>query len=169
MREILTQKDDIGKKYIIALTFRSSNNVKSNFLSFEGEALAIVWPLDCFRSYLYSQCFILVINHQSLKWLIELDKLISKLKNKIFFIREYNLEIVYWIGINNLDTNGLFYNPCPSKEDLIINQWYRNYNWEAILTWHATTYLTLMSNSTSMVLGQNLDEKLDKNQVISNI
>lgn len=75
---------------------------------------------------------------------------------------------MYQASITNLDTNGLFYNPYSSKEDLSEAQWHRNFDGKVVLRQHANTYLTLMSSSATMVLYQNLDEKFDKNQVISN-
>lgn len=70
MGVVLTQKDDEGHKYIIAYVSRSNNKVESNYLSYEGEALANIWAISYFRQYLYGQRFTLVTNHQPLKWLI---------------------------------------------------------------------------------------------------
>uniref|UniRef100_A0A7I4DEE6 Uncharacterized protein n=1 Tax=Physcomitrium patens TaxID=3218 RepID=A0A7I4DEE6_PHYPA len=38
-----------------------------------------------------------------------------------------------------------------------------------VLSWHATTYLILMSDSTTMILDNNSNEELDKNQVINDV
>ena len=56
-----------------------SNNVESNYSSYEAEALAAVWAIAHFRPYLHRQRFTLVTDHQPLKWLMESDKLTGKL------------------------------------------------------------------------------------------
>ena len=49
------------------------------YLSYEGETLAAVWVIAQFWPYIYGQHFTLVTDHQSLRWLMESDKLTSKL------------------------------------------------------------------------------------------
>jgi hypothetical protein len=41
--------------------------------------LAAIWAIAHFRCYLYGNEFLLVTDHQPLKWLMELDKLTGKL------------------------------------------------------------------------------------------
>ena len=76
---ILIHKEDADWEYVIAYASRSNYNAKANYLSYEEEALAAVWAIANFRPYLYSQHFTLVTNHQSLRWLMESDKLTGKL------------------------------------------------------------------------------------------
>jgi len=59
---ILGQLDEEGKEYVIAYAFRS-NKAKSNYSSYEGECLVIVWIIIHFRPYLYGTNFILYIDH----------------------------------------------------------------------------------------------------------
>nr|PNR35058.1 hypothetical protein PHYPA_022957 [Physcomitrium patens] len=58
---------NIRWKYIIAFSSRSNNNVKSNYSSLKAKALAVIWTIAHFLPYLYSQYFILIIDHQPLK------------------------------------------------------------------------------------------------------
>jgi len=68
-----------------------------------------------FRSYLYGQQFTLVTNHQLLKWLMESNKLISKLARWALLLQEYDFEVVQWVGITNLDANILSCNLSSSN------------------------------------------------------
>jgi hypothetical protein len=64
---VLTQKDEEGKKYVVAYASRSNNSVESNYSSYEGEALAAVWAIAHFRPYLYEQKFTLVTDNHPFK------------------------------------------------------------------------------------------------------
>ncbi len=64
---IIGQLDEEGKEYVIAYASRSNNNVKSNYYSYEGECLAVVWDVIHFRPYIYGTNFTLYIDHQPIK------------------------------------------------------------------------------------------------------
>jgi len=76
---ILGQLDEEGKEYVITYASRSNNKAKSNYSSYKGECLAVVWVVIHFRPYLYSTKFTLYTNHQPIKWLMTNDKFIGKL------------------------------------------------------------------------------------------
>jgi len=61
---ILGQLDEEGKEYVIACASRSNNKAKSNYFSYKGECLAVVWAVIHFRPYLYGTNFALYTNHQ---------------------------------------------------------------------------------------------------------
>ena len=63
---VVTQKDDDGKEYVIAYASQSNSDAKTNYSSYEGECLAVVWAMAHFRPYLYGQNFILVTDYQPL-------------------------------------------------------------------------------------------------------
>jgi hypothetical protein len=52
---IFTQKDDLGREYVVAYVSRSSNTAEATYSSYEGEALAAVWAIAHFRPYLYGR------------------------------------------------------------------------------------------------------------------
>ncbi len=61
--DILGQLDEEGKEYVIAYASRSNNKVESNYSSYEGECLVIVWAVIQFKPYLYGTKFTLYIDH----------------------------------------------------------------------------------------------------------
>ena len=83
-------------------------------------AIAHFWP------YIYGQRFILVINHQPSRWLMELNKLTGKLTTWTLLLQKYNFEMINRVGITNLDAYGLSCNPSPSDEDLTRARWHRH-------------------------------------------
>jgi len=64
---ILGQLDEEGKEYVIAYASRNNNKAKSNYSSYEGECLAVVWVVIHFRPYLYGTKFTLYIDHQPIE------------------------------------------------------------------------------------------------------
>jgi len=60
---ILGQLDEEGKEYVIAYASQSNNKAESNYSSFEGECLAVIWVVIHFRPYLYGTNFTLYTDH----------------------------------------------------------------------------------------------------------
>ncbi len=92
---ILRQLDEKGKEYVITYASQSNNNVESNYSSYEGECLAVVWAIIHFRPYLYGTKFTLYTNHQPIKWLMTNNKLISKLARWALILQEYEFKVIH--------------------------------------------------------------------------
>ena len=129
--------------------------------------MVAVWAIVHFRPYLYGQRFTLVTDHQPLKWLIEFDKLTSKLARWALLPQEYDFEVVHRVGITNLSADGLSCNPSPSEEDLIGARRHGDCDREAVPGWHAAAYLTLMLGSVSPLSDEVIDEESDKARVVT--
>jgi hypothetical protein len=76
---IFGQLDEEGKEYVIVYASHSNNKAESNYSSYEGECLAVIWVVIHFMPYLYGSNFILYTDHQPIKWLMTNDKLTGKL------------------------------------------------------------------------------------------
>jgi hypothetical protein len=73
---VLTQLDEENRKFDVVAYASQSNSqtkVKYNSYEYKGECLASMWVVATFQYYLFSSPFILVTNHQPLKWLMEFD------------------------------------------------------------------------------------------------
>jgi hypothetical protein len=92
---MLTQLDDDGQEFMVAYVNWSNNKTKAKYNSYEGECFRIVWVVSSFRCYLYGSPFILIINHQPLKFLMELDRLIVKLATWALILQEYDFDIIH--------------------------------------------------------------------------
>jgi hypothetical protein len=75
-----------SKEYVIAYASRSNNKADSNYFSYEGECLTIVWVVIHFKPYFYGIKFTLYTDHQPIKWLMTNDKLISKLARWVLIL-----------------------------------------------------------------------------------
>ena len=91
----MIQKDEERRDYVVVFASRNNNNAKSNYSSYKEEALAVVWAIVHCRPYLHGQCFTLVTDHQPLKWLMESNKLTSKLTKLALLLQEYDFEVVH--------------------------------------------------------------------------
>ena len=128
-----------------------------------------MWAIAHFWPYFYGQRFTLVTNHQLLRWLMELDKLTSKLARWALLLQEYEFEVVHRVGITNLDADGLSRNPSLSNEDLTRVRWHGDCDQEAVPGWHADAYLTLFYGAVVEVPIQGSDDKTDQPQAIADI
>jgi hypothetical protein len=138
--------DDEGKEFVVAYASRSNNNAEAQYSSYEGECLAAVWAIGHFRCYLYGNEFLLVTDHQPLKWLMESDKLTGKLARWALMLQEYDFKVVHRAGLVNLDADGLSRNPCPSQRDSTGARWHVSEGEEeAVPGWHASHCLSLLA------------------------
>ncbi len=80
---IIGQLDEESKEYVIAYASPSNNKAESNYPSYEGDCLIVVWVVIHFRPYLYGTKFTLYIDHQLIKWLMTNNKLTSKLVHQV--------------------------------------------------------------------------------------
>ncbi len=94
IRAIFGQLDEESKEYVIAYASRS-NKAKSNYSSYEGECLAVVWVVIHFRPYLYGTNFTLYTDHQPIKWLMTNNKLTDKLTCWALILQEYEFKVIH--------------------------------------------------------------------------
>jgi len=97
---ILGQLDEKNKEYVITYASQSNNKAKSNYSSYEGDCLVVVWAIIHFRPYLYGTKFTLYTNHQPIKWLMTNDKVISKLVRCALILQEYEFKVFTNLVLN---------------------------------------------------------------------
>jgi hypothetical protein len=85
---------------------------KIKYSSYEGECLVVVWA--SFWFYIYGSPFILVIDHQPLKFLMESNQFIRKLVKWALLLYEYDFDVVHKVSRINQDVDGLNQNPSSS-------------------------------------------------------
>jgi hypothetical protein len=91
---IFSQLDEEGKEYVIAYASRNNNKVESNYSSYEGECLIVVWAVIHFKPYLYGTNFTLYIDHQPIKWLMTNNKLTGKLARWALILQKYEFKVI---------------------------------------------------------------------------
>ncbi len=113
------QLDEESKKYVIAYASESNNKVKSNYSSYEGECLAVVWVVIHFRPYLYGTEFVLYADHQPIKWLMTNDKFTGKLARWVLILQEYEFKVIHQPGIIHQNANTMSRRPFTTFKDFL--------------------------------------------------
>ena len=94
---ILMQYYD-GHKAIIAAASRVLTAAEKNYSTVEKEAKAVVWAIQHFRPYLFGTNFIVITDHECLKYLDEFKNLNSRMVRWLLTLQEYNFQVVYRSG-----------------------------------------------------------------------
>jgi hypothetical protein len=115
---VLVQRADQGREYVIAYASRSNNMTERNYSSYAGKCLAAVWGLPHFRVYLYGRRFVLLTDHEPLKWLMTNEKLTGMHARWAHILSEYDFEIKHRPGKRSGDADGLLRNPLQDETDL---------------------------------------------------
>jgi hypothetical protein len=116
---ILGQLDEKGKEYVITYASRNNNKAESNYSSYEGECIAVVWAIIHFKPYFYGTNFTLYIDHQPIKWLMTNDKLTSKLARWAFILQEYEFKVIHRPGIIHQNADTMSRRPLTTSEDFL--------------------------------------------------
>jgi hypothetical protein len=134
---IFGQLDEEGKKYVIACISKA----KSNYSSYKGECLTVVWVVIHFKPCHYGTKFTLYTDHQLVKWLMTNDKLTSKLTRWAFILQDYEFKVIHRLGIQNADT--MSRKPLITSEDFLEAR--QDFNQiPTIHVAYASTYLALL-------------------------
>ncbi len=140
---ILGQLDEEGKEHVIVYASRNNNKAESNYSSYEGDCLAVVWAVIHFRPYLYGTNFTLYTDHQPIKWLMTNDKLTSKLARWALILQEYEFKVIHWLGITHQNADTMSRKPFTTSEDF----WEAKQDFDQIPAIHvseACSYLALL-------------------------
>jgi hypothetical protein len=93
---------------------------------------------------LYGNEFLLVTDHQPLKWLMESDELTGKLARWALTLIEYNFKMVHRASLVNMDVDGLSRNLVPSQADATGARWHVDDGKDSLPGWHCSTFLCLL-------------------------
>jgi len=114
---IFGQLDEEGREYVIAYASRNNNKAKSNYSSYEGECLTIIWVVIHFKPYLYGTKFTFNTYHQPIKWLMTNDKLTGKLACWALILQEYKFKVIHQPAITHQNVDTMLWKPLATSED----------------------------------------------------
>lgn len=103
---VLTQIQN-GLERVIAYSSRTLSKNERNYSVTEKECLAVLWGITKHRYYLEGYRFSVVTDHASLKWLLNLKDPTGRLARWALQLQQYDFEIIYRKGTNNVVADAL--------------------------------------------------------------
>lgn len=97
----------LGSDKPVSFASRTLNETEQNYSTVEKEMLAIIWAIKYFRPYLFGKKFKIVTDHRPLTWLMNFKEPGSKLVRWRLKLLEYEFEIVYKKGSQNVVADAL--------------------------------------------------------------
>lgn len=91
----------------VAYASRTLNKGEKNYCTIEKELLAIVWGVKYFRPYLYGRKFIIQTDHRPLVYLFGMTNPSSRLTKFRLILEEYDFDVVYIKGKDNVTADAL--------------------------------------------------------------
>ncbi|CAD6189835.1 unnamed protein product [Caenorhabditis auriculariae] len=114
---LLQRKSPEEPPHVIAYASRKLNKAERNYPPIESEALALVFAVTQFRTYILGLKTTAIVDHKPLTTLLRRRDLIGRLAKYQLVLSEYNLEIVYRPGPENFVGDALSrYFPDETKE-----------------------------------------------------
>src|SRR5699024_6327647 len=108
---ILKQEQEDGEMHPVGYFSKRLLSYQRNYSTTELELLAIVDALDYFYYYLYGIQFVVVTDHQPLKWLKKISKPNTRIFNWSLRISQYQFTAEYRSGKKNKEADCLSRNP----------------------------------------------------------
>ena len=112
---LIQVQDD--QERVIAYASRTYNSAEAKYCTTEKECLAVVWGINKFRYYLEGYPFMVITDHQCLRWLAELQKPSGRLSRWAVDLQQYSFSIRYRSGAENTLADSLSRNPLPIADE----------------------------------------------------
>ena len=104
---VLSQLDDEDVEHPVLYLSRKLLKHEENYSVPEKECLAIVWAVTKLKYYLYGHKFIVMTDHQPLKWLDAMKNSNKRLMRWAILLQEYTFTVLYRKGVANGNADGL--------------------------------------------------------------
>jgi len=116
---------------VVAYASRTLNDAEYNYSVTEKECLAVLWGIRKMRAYLEGYRFIVITDHQALKWLQKIDNPTGRLARWALELQQYDFEIRYRKGALNHVADTLSRHPIETANETCATdaescgRWYR--------------------------------------------
>ncbi|OWY97188.1 reverse transcriptase [Phytophthora megakarya] len=101
---------------------KKNSQTEPNYGITELEYAAVVWAIKMFRPYLYGRRFTLVTDNSALKWLMTSPNLTGKLHRWALVLQEYEFEVQYRPGSQNVVADALSRAPVTASVQTAVER-----------------------------------------------
>lgn len=101
----------------IAYASRKLSEAEQKYSVTEKECLALIWALNYFKSYLWGLHFQVITDHRALVWLKSKRDMNGRLARWALSVQDWNFDIVYCKGKDNVVADFLSRNPLLEQPD----------------------------------------------------
>lgn len=105
--------------HVIAYASRTLNEREQKYSVTEKECLAVVWGIEKFKPYIEGYYFVVMTDHQALKWLNNIQSPSGRLARWALYLQQFQFEIVYRKGKYNQLADALSRNPVDPAPALM--------------------------------------------------
>ncbi|KAH9318924.1 hypothetical protein KI387_020693, partial [Taxus chinensis] len=103
----LSQKDENGNEHPIYFGSRQMSSAEVNYTVTEKEALAIIFAVKKFRNYLLGKKFLVVTDHQALKYIVNKPNPSGRIARWIILLQEFEFDIIDRPGKKHVNADAL--------------------------------------------------------------
>ena len=130
---VLAQKDPQGHDHVISYASRSLTDREKKFSTTEKEALAVVFAVNHFRTYLLGKKFSLITDHSALRWLHSIEAK-GRLGRWVMDLQEYEFTVHHRPGSDNGNADALSRLPRMQDSELPMLGLADSYNYNCATT-----------------------------------
>lgn len=107
-----------GEEHVIAYASRTLSKAEKKYTVTEKECLAVLFGVKQFRPYLYGQEFIIITDHSSLRWLMNLKDPNGRLTRWALKLQPYNYKVIHRKGSDHAHVDAPSRYPLQSQHQV---------------------------------------------------
>ncbi len=104
---VLSQHGADGKEHVVAYASRRTTTPESQYSSYEGELLAVLFAVEKFQPYIYGSFFDLVVDNTALVYLNKGKRTNAKLARWALRLQELDVVVIHRPGRHHANVDGL--------------------------------------------------------------
>jgi transposase InsO family protein len=114
---VIFQYDETGRKRVLAFASRTLSAAERGYSTTEREGLAVIYALMKWRTHVLGSPLTVLSDHKSLSFIMKARLTNSRLTRWVLILQEYNFEIEYIKGTDNIVADTLSRYPADKSEE----------------------------------------------------
>jgi len=119
---VLCQTDDNGNEYMVGAQSRLLKGAELNLSTSEKEALALIFGIKKFRTFLDGVHFKVITDHSALRWLMSIKDPSGRLARWSLYLQQYSFDIIHRKGALHVNADAISRPVIANREILDIEE-----------------------------------------------